>query len=569
MNRSISKLCQSIEKLGGRALLNNKDQIYRVLFMETSAGDAGAKLLQGLSDLTELVVDDSELTDRGMKYLEGLVGLRSLSIEAPRVTETGLTVIGGLINLESLEIAGARLTGSVFQALARLHRLSELGLTRSELEDDCLASIGPLPELINLRLNACKGVNSALPHLKQFTKLEKLNLAHSDVSDHSLVHLQRLPNLTDLDIGQAGFLTGAGLATLQELKKLRTLSADGISVAPKVMLKLYDNLPDCDLLGLPYDVSGILQERRSKEALARPKTPRPDLRAWTQRASSFVKELKHLGGQFENRELVVHEPVGREEIDRLNSTLANPLPNSLRAYFELAAGQASFKYNWQELPPDRLALLRQVLPNRNFLFGGCCLGPITRLAEYQDECRSFAEECWPVEFPKEQSEWQRAVPFFRMENADFIALDPKQDPDDPPVIYLSTDGANHLLARNFAAFLWEWERLAYIGCDIYLFEPFRDRRTGCLDSETAKAQSLRDVFSNPFRPIIIDPAWRTNNVVGLAVGIAADRAFDRLPILADALEDAGCDRPEILRHCREQGQHPANCWVVEMILGKK
>src|SRR5436190_2067746 len=52
---------------------------------------------------------------------------------------------------------------------------------------------------------------------------------------------------------------------------------------------------------------------------------------------------------------------------------------------------------------------------------------------------------------------------------------------------------------------------------------------------------LRDILGNPFRPAPADPAWLTAAVVQLASGIYADRAFDGLPILADALEDAGCD----------------------------
>lgn len=79
---------------------------------------------------------------------------------------------------------------------------------------------------------------------------------------------------------------------------------------------------------------------------------------------------------------------------------------------------------------------------------------------------------------------------------------------------------------------------------------------------------VRDIFVNPFRPVSFDPSWRTSTVVALAEGVYADRAFDRLPILADALEDAGCDQPDILTHCRGPGPHARGCWVVDLILGK-
>lgn len=79
---------------------------------------------------------------------------------------------------------------------------------------------------------------------------------------------------------------------------------------------------------------------------------------------------------------------------------------------------------------------------------------------------------------------------------------------------------------------------------------------------------LRDIFGNPFRPVTLDPRWQSETVVALASGIYAERAFDRMLILADALEDAGCDNADILAHCRGDGPHVRGCWVVDLILGK-
>jgi hypothetical protein len=80
---------------------------------------------------------------------------------------------------------------------------------------------------------------------------------------------------------------------------------------------------------------------------------------------------------------------------------------------------------------------------------------------------------------------------------------------------------------------------------------------------------LRCVFGNPFRPVSIDPAWLTPDVKQLAEAIYDDRAFDLLPVLADALEDAGWHDPDILNHCRQPGEHVRGCWVVDLILGKE
>jgi hypothetical protein len=84
-----------------------------------------------------------------------------------------------------------------------------------------------------------------------------------------------------------------------------------------------------------------------------------------------------------------------------------------------------------------------------------------------------------------------------------------------------------------------------------------------------QANLLRGIFGNPFRPVTLNPAWRTSNVTALAQSIYDDRAFDRLPILADALEDAGCDNADILNHCRQPGEHVRGCWVVDLVLGKE
>jgi hypothetical protein len=85
----------------------------------------------------------------------------------------------------------------------------------------------------------------------------------------------------------------------------------------------------------------------------------------------------------------------------------------------------------------------------------------------------------------------------------------------------------------------------------------------------AQAALLREIVGNPFRLVSIESTWRTSNVIALAQAIQADGSFDRMPILADALEDAGCDNTDILDHCRKPGEHVRGCWVVDLLLGKK
>jgi hypothetical protein len=88
---------------------------------------------------------------------------------------------------------------------------------------------------------------------------------------------------------------------------------------------------------------------------------------------------------------------------------------------------------------------------------------------------------------------------------------------------------------------------------------------------TIEAGLLRDIVGNPFQQVSVNSDWcgcDDRTVAKLAQSIYADRAFDRLPMLADALEDAGCDKADILAHCRGPGPHVRGCWVVDLILGK-
>jgi hypothetical protein len=89
--------------------------------------------------------------------------------------------------------------------------------------------------------------------------------------------------------------------------------------------------------------------------------------------------------------------------------------------------------------------------------------------------------------------------------------------------------------------------------------------------EVYQSAILRDVVGNPFRPAQNDGAWvwwNDRTVWKVAQATYDDRAFDRLPILADALEEAGCTEQAILDHCRGPGPHARGCWVLDLLLGK-
>lgn len=84
---------------------------------------------------------------------------------------------------------------------------------------------------------------------------------------------------------------------------------------------------------------------------------------------------------------------------------------------------------------------------------------------------------------------------------------------------------------------------------------------------------LRDIIGPLiFRPIDLQGGvlkWNDGTVVNLAQDIYREGAIDRLPILADALEEAGCNEAEIISHCREPRQHVRGCWLIDLLLGKE
>jgi hypothetical protein len=88
----------------------------------------------------------------------------------------------------------------------------------------------------------------------------------------------------------------------------------------------------------------------------------------------------------------------------------------------------------------------------------------------------------------------------------------------------------------------------------------------------AQCELLREIFHGPCRAVFFRCAWTTwrDGVARqMAHAIYNERAFERLPILADALEEAGCDSAELLAHLRGPGPHCRGCWALDLVLGKE
>lgn len=80
---------------------------------------------------------------------------------------------------------------------------------------------------------------------------------------------------------------------------------------------------------------------------------------------------------------------------------------------------------------------------------------------------------------------------------------------------------------------------------------------------------IREAVGNPFRSVPFDARWRPADAVAIARRMYDARDFSAMPILSDALMDAGCDNEDILAHCRSDGPHCRGCWVVDLVLGKE
>ena len=93
----------------------------------------------------------------------------------------------------------------------------------------------------------------------------------------------------------------------------------------------------------------------------------------------------------------------------------------------------------------------------------------------------------------------------------------------------------------------------------------------------------REIIGNPFRDYRVQPNFAGGGVCypdgsrclisetakQIAEGISLDGGYERMPILADAMEDAGCEDRVMLDHLRSAtAVHVRGCWALDVILGR-
>jgi hypothetical protein len=189
---------------------------------------------------------------------------------------------------------------------------------------------------------------------------------------------------------------------------------------------------------------------------------------------------------------------------------------------------------------------------------GAALGDPRSLAAVEYMERFADREVGTAEMEAVKEEARRAI-----RAAEKLPIPPGMSHDDVPERQAAEAAFALVGDRPDIGAYAHWAMRSFVGAS------FAARHRNWLDQLRALSDLLRDIFGNPFRAVKLAPAWLTSDVVALARGIYDDRAFDRMPILADALQDAGCDNDDVLDHCRDpHAVHVRGCWVVDLVLGK-
>jgi len=216
-----------------------------------------------------------------------------------------------------------------------------------------------------------------------------------------------------------------------------------------------------------------------------------DYRDWTARAASFARRLANRAG-VEVRVAEFGPPQTPAELDRIERS-GLVLPAALRRFFTEGSGTIDFRYVFEpesdSSDADRLARL---LPDQSSIYGGVCIAA-AELPDLHRSATEWARDTWVAEDKDQQTIWESALPFAGLDNGDFLAID-VSTPEDPPVIYLSHDDESIVLSPSFNAFLAAWERLCYLGPEIWLLERFRGE-DGFLDGGSAAARELRALLA--------------------------------------------------------------------------
>ena len=215
-----------------------------------------------------------------------------------------------------------------------------------------------------------------------------------------------------------------------------------------------------------------------------------DYASWVQRTKEFTAGLEgRLAGEWEVENSIA-PPMDEPALVGIENALERKLPLSLRNFFQSGSRSCECRYVWTpgSVSQDQM---NAIFPSNGYIYGGAVIGDAQDLAELLEECRWAAEGF--EEAPEQEAYWLHALPFAWIRNGDKLGLDLRQK-EKPPVVYLAHDDDSVVIAPDFDTFLETWERLCYIGPEIWLLNEFINPNNGFLDADMPKAIKLRKLF---------------------------------------------------------------------------
>jgi hypothetical protein len=200
-----------------------------------------------------------------------------------------------------------------------------------------------------------------------------------------------------------------------------------------------------------------------------------DFSGWVERLRAFPATLSGRDGlAFES--WAVDPPLAPQKKLELSAALGHAIPARFLEFLTATAG-TECRYTF-EYDPDNDAETNAYLglfPDVTTIYGGPCIGPADDIVGWAIKCHEWGAQLAPQIGQDAAGHWQTALPFIDVGNGDYVSLwlgTRGEVGDDPPVIYLSHEDRSRWLAPSFSGFLFRWERLAYLGPEIWLLERF-------------------------------------------------------------------------------------------------
>jgi hypothetical protein len=220
-----------------------------------------------------------------------------------------------------------------------------------------------------------------------------------------------------------------------------------------------------------------------------------DYKLWIQRVASFTDNLAQLAPDFDNvsSEVIVQPPLTESVLSEITSTIDKRVPQELAQFWLTGSRHCRCTYLCGEAKSEIVPQIEKIFGSFQEIYGGVSFINATDLSQHLINCRDWAEETWIAEYPQDKSFWLNSVPFVEMNNGDYLALDATEKTDNPPVVYLSHDEESFVIAESFTDFLTHWERLCYIGPEVWMLENFRNEK-GYINSDSVEAKDLRKLL---------------------------------------------------------------------------